>query len=320
MVAVMAGWYGGRSGRPVTRRTVLVRTAIGGLAFAACLGLGFWLGGGQWRSTWAVLYVALAVVLATGIEYRRQRRWARAHNDALAWELVTGEAGVVTESEHQHQPAASQHQDVDPHADPVEHWEERYAGEGPIWSGRVNTQVAAVAADLPPGSALDLGSGEGADAIWLAEQGWQVTAVDISATALRRAAQAAAEKGLAADRIDWIEADLASWEPAGPYDLVAASFLHSRLEFPRTAVLRRAAATVAAGGHLLLVTHAAPPPWAEGLDEHTHHFVTPEEEVAALDLSSDWCTVIAQERTRSATGPNGEEAELTDAVVLLRRG
>ena len=319
MVAVMAGWYGGRPGRPVRRRTVLVRTAIGGLAFVACLALGFWLGGGQWRSSWWVLYAALAVVLATYLEYRRQRRWAQAHNDGLAWELVAGKAGTVTEPEHQHQHSASQHQDVDPRADPTEHWEERYAGQGPIWSGRVNAQLSAVAAALPPGRALDLGSGEGADAIWLAEHDWQVTGVDISATALSRAAQAAAERGIASDRIDWVEADLATWEPTGQYELVAASFLHSRLEFPRTAVLRRAAAAVTPGGHLLVISHAAPPPWAEGLDEHTHHFLTPQQEVEELDLPSHWHTVLAEERTRPATGPDGEQAELTDAVVLLRR-
>src|SRR5699024_9674380 len=139
---------------------VLIKTAIGGLAFVACLALGFWLGGGQWRSGWWVVAMAVAVVLATYLEYRRQRRWARAHNDALAWELVTGKAGTVTEPEHQHQHSASQHHDVDPHADPAEHWEERYAGEGPIWSGRVNAQLSAVAAELAPGRALDLGSGE----------------------------------------------------------------------------------------------------------------------------------------------------------------
>lgn len=212
-----------------------------------------------------------------------------------------------------------QHTASAPQADPTEHWEERYAGEGPIWSGRVNEQLAAVATGLPPGNALDLGSGEGADAIWLATRGWHVTAVDISATALRRGGQAAAGQDVATDRIDWIEADLATWEPVERYDLVAASFLHSRLEFPRTAVLRRAAGAVVEGGHLLLITHAAPPPWAEGLDEHTHHFVTPDEEIAELELSVDWQVVIAEERTRPATGPDGQEAELTDAVVLLRR-
>src|SRR5699024_1784509 len=129
----------------------------------------------------------------------------------------------------------------------------------------------------------------------------------------------AAERGITPERIECIEADLATWEPTGQYELVAASFLHSRLEFPRTAVLRRAAAAVAPGGHLLVISHAAPPPWAEELDEHTHHFLDPPQEVAELDLPSHWPPGLAEDRGRPAPGPDGEETELTDAVVLLRR-
>lgn len=75
------------------------------------------------------------------------------------------------------------------------------------WSGRVNPRLAEVAAGLPSGRALDLGCGEGADALWLAERGWQVVAVDISATALQRAAEAAAARNLLA-RIDFERHDL----------------------------------------------------------------------------------------------------------------
>ncbi|HLS65053.1 MAG TPA: class I SAM-dependent methyltransferase, partial [Ruania sp.] len=128
--------------------------------------------------------------------------------------------------EHQHEP-------TDPGSDPAEYWEERYSGAEPVWSGRVNTQLATLAADLPPGRALDLGCGEGADAIWLAERGWQTTGVDIAATALDRAARAAAERGLDPDLVRWVQADLATWTPDGDYDLVSASFLQSPLDFPR---------------------------------------------------------------------------------------
>lgn len=213
-----------------------------------------------------------------------------------------------------------QHEHTDATTDPAEYWEQRYAGAEPVWSGRVNTQLAAIAGEFEPGSALDLGCGEGADAIWLAERGWQTTGVDIAATALQRAARAASERGLDPDLVRWLHVDLASWTPDGRYDLITASFMQSPLDFPRADVLRRAAAAVAGGGHLLVVAHAAPPPWAKGLDPGTHHFLSPEQEVVELALDDrEYTVVVAEERTRPATGPDGEEAELTDTVVLVRR-
>lgn len=212
------------------------------------------------------------------------------------------------------------HEHTDVTRDPAAYWEERYAGAEAVWSGRVNAQLAVLAADLRPGQALDLGCGEGADAIWLAERGWRTTGVDISATALQRAARAAAERGLDPDRVRWVRADLATWIPDGRYDLICASFMQSPLDFPRTEVLHRAAEAVTSSGHLLVVAHAAPPPWAKGLDPHTHHFLSPEEEVAELALDDhDYTVLVAEERTRLATGPGGEQAELTDTVVLVRR-
>jgi methylase of polypeptide subunit release factors len=67
-------------------------------------------------------------------------------------------------------------------------WEERYRSSSAVWSGRPNAQLVEEAGDLPLGSALEVGSGEGADALWLAARGWRVTGVDFSATALERAA------------------------------------------------------------------------------------------------------------------------------------
>src|SRR5699024_5371231 len=89
---------------------------------------------------------------------------------------------------------------------------------------------------------------------WLAEQGWHVTAVDISPTALTRGAQAAAERGVAG-RIDWVSADLATWSTDQPVDLVTASLLHSEVEVPRTDILRRAADRVRPGRHLLVLPY-----------------------------------------------------------------
>ena len=88
-------------------------------------------------------------------------------------------------------------------------FEERYRATDALWSGRPNTQLVREAADLPPGTALDVGCGEGADAIWLAERGWQVTAVDFARTALERGrAQAESRGPEVAGRIRWVQLDV----------------------------------------------------------------------------------------------------------------
>jgi ubiquinone/menaquinone biosynthesis C-methylase UbiE len=86
-----------------------------------------------------------------------------------------------------------------------ETYDELYRSAPTLWSGRPNRQLVVEASELPPGRALDAGSGEGGDALWLAERGWQITAVDFSTVALERAAAAAASRGLA-DRIEWVHA------------------------------------------------------------------------------------------------------------------
>jgi SAM-dependent methyltransferase len=199
-------------------------------------------------------------------------------------------------------------------------WEARYAGVTRAWSGRPNHALVTSVSDLPVGNALDLGCGEGADAIWLADRGWQVTGLDISATAIGRAHAAAAQLDVPDGRLSWIAHDLATWPAEGAFDLVSACFLHSPVEFPRTDVLRRVARLITPGGHLLIVSHAAAPPWATQLDTHEHRFRTPTEEIEALDLPGDgWQTLIAETSPRETTGPDGDLATLDDAIVLLRR-
>lgn len=199
-----------------------------------------------------------------------------------------------------------------------EFWEERYAATDQVWSGRVNQVLTEVAAELGPGTALDLGCGEGGDVIWLASQGWQATGVDVSATAAARGNQAASEAGLA-DRARFLASDAATFASSETYDLVTASFLHSSATATRAEILRRASDWVSPGGHLLIITHAAPPPWAEA-HVHSHRFQSGAEEVAALDLDPEaWEVRVAEERTREVTTPDGEPATLEDGVVLLRR-
>lgn len=196
-------------------------------------------------------------------------------------------------------------------------WEERYAAEDRFWSGRVNATVAAIVGGLEPGTALDVGSGEGGDAVWLAEQGWQTTGVDVSATAVRRAAELAGSRGV---DVEFRTGDGAA-SVAGEFDLVLASFLHSwEPDFPRIGMLREAAERVARGGRLLIVSHAAPPPWAREVPEHAPAMRTPDEELALLGLDEPrWQPEIVGIRRREATAPDGTPAHLDDGVLLLRR-
>jgi SAM-dependent methyltransferase len=197
-------------------------------------------------------------------------------------------------------------------------WEEHYAERDRVWSGRANVRLMEVAASLPPGRALDLGCGEGGDAAWLAERGWQVTAVDISQTALDRAAAEARARNVA-DRIDFARHDLPDTFPEGVFDLVSAQFLHSMTELDRPRVLRLGADAVTVGGLLLIVDHAGPPPWASKLHHH-HEFPSTEEVLDSLKLDAgEWDRVRAEAVEREATGPNGEAGTLVDNVIVLRR-
>ncbi|TFD45127.1 class I SAM-dependent methyltransferase [Cryobacterium frigoriphilum] len=222
----------------------------------------------------------------------------------------------------------------DPNEDPATFWENRYSGPVPSWSGRANAALEREAAGLTPGTALDLGCGEGGDAIWLARGGWRVTGVDISASALALG-EATAVSGGVGESIRWLQADLAVWQPDANYDLVTAHFLHSPVELPREVILRRAANAVAPGGLLLVVGHAGVPPWAEQAHGHGHEdaqnqghdqghdgsaMPTPEEVLASLNLTmSEWTVVTCALVERSATMPDGSQIALPDSVLSLRR-
>jgi len=164
-------------------------------------------------------------------------------------------------------------------------WEEHYGRQERVWSGRPNPVLVDVIGGLRQGTALDLGCGEGGDAIWLARRGWRVTAVDLSATALDRASEDATAAGVA-DRIDFRQHDLALDFPSGAFDLVSAQYLHSPVAFPREEVLRAATRAVAPGGLLLVVGHAGFPPWAGHDHDVEVHFPTPREVLDGLDRYS----------------------------------
>ena len=133
-----------------------------------------------------------------------------------------------------------------------EAWNQRYADAELVWSADANRFLVEAVTALPPGRALDLGAGEGRNAIWLAERGWRVTAVDFSAIGLQKARRLAEARGV---EVNWTEADLRSYSPArGAFDLVVLVYIHLPGE-ERRAVVRRAADAVAAGGTLLVIGH-----------------------------------------------------------------
>jgi SAM-dependent methyltransferase len=202
----------------------------------------------------------------------------------------------------------------------AEAWDARYNESERIWSGEPNATLVQEAADLKPGTALDLGSGEGGDAIWLARQGWHVTATDISRVALDRAARHAAEAGVAGN-IDFQQHDLGASFPDGQFDLVSAHFLHSWGDMPRERILRRAATAVAPGGVLLIVGHSGIPHWAQH-DNHDHdvHLPTPQEVVDSLDLPhGQWEVLVSEEHERTQKRPDGQPDTRTDNTVKIRR-
>ena len=133
-----------------------------------------------------------------------------------------------------------------------EGWDDRYATTELIWGAEPNQFLVREISDLSPGRALDVATGEGRNAIWLARRGWNVSGVDFSAVALDKARQIAADLGVT---IEWVEADVIDYEPEpAAFDLVTIFYLH--LERPaRRQVLAAASRAVAPGGTLLIVGH-----------------------------------------------------------------
>ena len=203
------------------------------------------------------------------------------------------------------------HHEITPEHFEQASWDERYGGEGRIWSGRPNAVLVAEATDLTPGRALDVGCGEGGDAVWLANRGWEVVALDFSSVALARAAEHAGDAS-----VDWRQADLRTWTPDGEtWDLVTSHFLHL-LDHGMVDVVRRLADAVAPGGTLLVVGHHPD-------DEHTGLrwslpgvMFTAEDLLPALD--PDRWEIRTEARTR-VESHHDETHEVTDAVLVARR-
>ena len=195
-------------------------------------------------------------------------------------------------------------------------WDERYRSASRVWSGQPNPQLVTEVAGRPPGRALDVGCGEGADAIWLARRGWDVVAADISGVAIQRGEQHAGNiDPVAAARIEWRQADLLARPPEpGSFDLVSVQFMHLPPE-PRTRLFTALAAAVRAGGTLLVVGHH-PSDLASGVPRPPmpELFYTAEEVAGLLD--SSWTVEVSEARRRMAMTPDGVEVAIHDAVLV----
>lgn len=181
------------------------------------------------------------------------------------------------------------------HAFDKDYWEQHWRhahGAGPA----PNPYLAQEVGGLVPGTALDAGCGAGAEATWLAAQGWQVTAADISAEALSRAT---------AGSVRWVAADLTVWDPGVRFDLVMTHYAHPAM--PQLAFYERIAGWVAPGGTLLIVGH-----------RHGQHHHPAEATVTLADITAglddaEWEIVTAAEHVRSGGKP------LHDVVVRAIR-
>ena len=191
-------------------------------------------------------------------------------------------------------------------------WDKRYSAQELVWGAGPNRFVAAEVTALPAGRAIDLGTGEGRNAIWLAGRGWQVTAVDFSAAGLARAARLATERGVS---VDWVRADLLDYQPApGRFDLVLLAYIH----LPAASlarVFRAAAAAVAPGGTLLVIGHDRDNiTRGHGGPQDPDRLYTP----AAVAGELDGLTVLRAEQVmRPVKTPEGERTAI-DTLVRAR--
>lgn len=215
--------------------------------------------------------------------------------------------------------------DIDTELYSRERWDTRYREKTSLWSGKPNPTLLSETGSLKPGTALEIGAGEGADAIWLARKGWTVTGIDISAVALERAAAHAAEAGAdVAGRITWECRDLLEWQPPErAYDLVTAHYMHMT-SLRRQVIYGRLAAAVAAGGTLLVVGHHP-----SDLETTVRRPPYPELLFTADDLATDlglkdtgtqgWDVVTSAAVPREATDPDGTVVTVHDTVFRARR-
>jgi 2-polyprenyl-3-methyl-5-hydroxy-6-metoxy-1,4-benzoquinol methylase len=194
-----------------------------------------------------------------------------------------------------------------------EDWNRKHGEAGLLFGVEPNRFLVAEVEGMPPGRALDVACGAGRNAVWLAERGWAVTGVDFSDVALGNARRLAGERGV---DVEWIQADLREWEPAGrTFDVVAVLYLQLPAE-ERRPVLARAAEALAAGGMLLVVGHDLQNlNGGYGGPKDPRVLFTPEDVVAELP----GLEIVKAERVLRPVETEDGEAQAIDALVRARR-
>ena len=193
-------------------------------------------------------------------------------------------------------------------------WDERYAGEQQIWSGGPNAQLVAEVSALSPGTALDVGCGEGGDVVWLARRGWEVTGADFSANGLARAAAHAEQAGVG-ERTGWWQVDARTFDAGGrSFDLVTTHFLHPP-DGGMVEVTRRLAQAVAPGGHLLVVGHAPSEVFTRLSAGHRRAMFLAADLLPALPDGFE--ALVVEQRPRTMTR-DGVEVDVHDSTLLAR--
>ena len=216
------------------------------------------------------------------------------------------------------------------HSFDKDYWDQIWTGEraGSMGTSDANPHLIQEVGGLPPGSAIDAGCGAGAEAIWLATHGWTVTAADVAEAALELAEQRAAAAGVAG-QVQWVQADLSTWEPDGQYDLVTTHYAHP--EMPQLEFYDRIASWVAPQGTLLIVGHLR----HQGHD-HDHRSTQSDghgdeqtqppsaatataDAITALLDPGVWAIATAKESHRTLPGPGGRPTTVHDVVVRASR-
>lgn len=248
------------------------------------------------------------------------------NTDLIMKDLDDAVAAAVTAQSSAETPAVE-------HAFDNEYWDQIWTGDraAAMGSSEPNPHLVHEVAELAPGTALEAGCGAGAEAIWLAERGWRVTGADIAPVALDRAAERAADAGVA-ERVQWVQADLSTWEPTERYDLVTTHYAHPAM--PQLEFYDRTASWVAPGGTLLIVGHLHRDAGdghehgrAHGReDKHGHQPEGPPTSASATAASitarldpTEWEVVTAEESHRTMSGPGGHETTIHDVVVRATR-
>lgn len=201
-------------------------------------------------------------------------------------------------------------------------WDERYAASELVWSSTPNRFVEGELADLAPGLALDVAAGEGRNALWLAERGWEVTAVDFSLVGLDKGRQLQARHEHGRDmHIDWVHADALSYDPGHVrFDLVLIAYLQLVADERRTAV-RRAFSWLAEGGTFFLVAHDSTN-LTEGTGGPQDPAVLYTAEEVLGDLDGERFEVVRADRVARVVpseDPGGPDRVAYDALARLVR-